>query len=66
MHQAIIISLDAIYKVPFVASLCCAYNFVSYDVIKLNTIENNRIFNKFIFHYLNIISEHNLAKVALI
>ena len=40
--------------------------FVSYDVIKFKTIENNRIFNKFIFWYLKTISEHNLAQVALI
>ena len=40
--------------------------FVSYDVIKFKTIESNRIFNKFVFQYLKIISEHNFAQVALI
>ena len=40
--------------------------FVSYDVIKFKTIESNGTFNKFIFQYLQIINEHNLAQVALI
>ena len=40
--------------------------FVSYGVIKFKTIENDRIFNTFIFQYLKIINDHNLVKVALI
>ena len=40
--------------------------FVSYDVIKFETIENNRIFNEFIFQYLNIICKYNLVQVASI
>ena len=39
--------------------------FVFYDVIKFKAIENNIIFKKFLFWYLEIVSGYNLAKVAL-
>ena len=36
--------------------------FVSYDVIKFETIENNGIFDKFISWYLQITSQQKIAK----